>query len=232
MANKISLFLAVLFFTGFKILVFMEPPKDEICCSVKPNLRSVLFLGSVAMYLSRTKIFPVRYRQVPLAAQAVAEFFVFLLTIEIAMIAVWCRIETFLFRLMECVASSEKAMLYRDMGGDRLVQFIVTLCSLITFAFTAIGTGYVSMGSRVYDRTVEKVERLFARVRPQSAAVPICPVHLCQSTVLETDEEQRIPRRSPRSPQRRESFQMDSSFLNSRRSRRSSSRRRRLNSSR
>ncbi|XP_058829075.1 uncharacterized protein LOC131688668 [Topomyia yanbarensis] len=221
MGSSIALFLAVLLHAGLKILVFMDPPaKEESCCTVGPNLRSVLFLSSVVMYLSKTKIFPVRYRRVPLSAQAVAEFFIFLLVIEIAMVIVWCRIEALLFRLFQCLASRKYPVLYADMGGDSLVEFLITLCSMVTFVFTAIGTGYVSWGAQVYDKALGKLSEVITRARPQQAAV--CPAHLCSTMELETDDSQRIPRRSTRRMQHREFY--DSSYERRPRRRRSSSR--------
>lgn len=207
MSSKIALILAVLVHVGFKILVFMEPPINQRgCCSLHLNARSVLFLSSVIMYLSRTKIFPQRYRKVPPTAQAVVEFLFFLLSIEIAMIAGWCRIEAMLFKIFECLSANQQSMLYIDMGGNNLVQFLVTVCSFLTFAITASATGYLDYASVITRKAMDKLEEVVERVRKRREG-EIC--HVCcfpPTEEVEDDSYERSPRRSQRRTRSRDSI--------------------------
>uniref|UniRef100_A0A1Q3G5F0 Putative conserved plasma membrane protein n=2 Tax=Culex tarsalis TaxID=7177 RepID=A0A1Q3G5F0_CULTA len=176
MSSKVALSLAVLLHLGLKIQVFMDPPPE--CCSLSLNLRSVLFLASIVMYLSTTRIFPRRYRKLPSVAIAVVEFFCFLLAIEFGMVVFWCRFEAFMFKMLDCLVASRTSSptLYADISGDKLVEFVLTLCAFLTFICTAIATGYVNLGAQVYDTIIEKLQGLAERVRPR----PVCPAHLCQ----------------------------------------------------
>lgn len=178
MNSTVALSLAVLLHLGLKIQVFMDPPSEF--CSLSLNLRSVLFLSSVVMYLSTTRIFPRRYRKLPPVAMAVVEFFFFLLAIEFGMVVFWCRFEAFLFKVLDCLVASKSSVIYADISGDKLIELVLTLCSMLTFACTALATGYVSLGARVYDTIVEKLQRLTECVRQKQEPVRICPAHMCR----------------------------------------------------
>uniref|UniRef100_A0A023EKP2 Putative secreted protein n=1 Tax=Aedes albopictus TaxID=7160 RepID=A0A023EKP2_AEDAL len=213
MSSKVALFLAVLLHAGLKILVFMDPPINAAgCCALRLNARSVMFLSSIVMYLSRTKVFPQRYRKVPLSAQAVVEFFFFLLAIEIAMIAGWCRIEALLFKIFECMSSGQQSMLYADMGGESLVEFVVTLLSFIAFVITATATGYVDSFSGVYQKAVDKLGEVVEKVRgrrrdedPDRLCCLPCPAEAEHDEVTAEVCDIRTPRRSTRRTRSRES---------------------------
>ncbi|XP_039433058.1 uncharacterized protein LOC120415550 [Culex pipiens pallens] len=188
MSSTVALSLAVLLHLGLKIQVFMDPPSEF--CSLSLNLRSILFLSSVVMYLSTTRIFPRRYRKLPSVAMAVVEFFFFLLAIEFGMVVFWCRFEAFLFKVLDCLVASKSSVIYADISGDKLVEFVLTLCSILTFACTAIATGYVSLGARVYDTIAEKLQRLTECVRQKQEPQRICPEHLCRPVVEGEDTAQ------------------------------------------
>ncbi|XP_055632869.1 uncharacterized protein LOC129773296 [Toxorhynchites rutilus septentrionalis] len=175
MVSILALCLALLFHTGFKILVFMDPAAKESCgCSLNLNLRSILFLSSVFMYLSTTKIFPRRYRKVPLVAQGVVEFFIFLIAIEVAMIAIWCRLEVLLFKIFDCMAGSTESFLYNRIAGNNLAEFLVTLCSMVTFTLTAIGTGYAETTSGLCYAMFDKLDMMLKRLqKPTTATLPL-----------------------------------------------------------
>lgn len=204
------------------------------CCTLRLNARSVLFLSSIVMYLSKTKIFPQRYRKVPVSAQAVVEFFFFLLSIEIAMIAGWCRIEALLFKLLECMSSGQQSMLYADMGGESLVEFLVTLLSFVAFVITATATGYTDVVSVVCRKAMNKLEEVIEKVRGKRNTDPcrICcspPIEEAAAEGTAQVYDTRTPRRAARRPRSRDSTGYASYLEMHRRSpssRRSSCRRR------
>lgn len=114
--NNIVLFLAVLLHAGLGLV-----SKDL-------NARNVLFLVSVVMYLSQTNFIVFPELQLPMA-QVIFQFVFFLLSIEIATIAVW-YIEALLIFI-----PGEPRVSWRQ-----LAQFVVAGSSLVLFVITARAT--------------------------------------------------------------------------------------------
>ncbi|XP_055597215.1 uncharacterized protein LOC129747191 [Uranotaenia lowii] len=192
MSSRIALFLAVLFHVGFKVLVFMDPPAasegSEGCCSLELNFRTVLFLSSVIMFLSRCRIFPPRYRKLPESVKTLVEFIIFLLVIEMAMILLWCRIQTILFLIFDCLVTKQTAMMYADMGGHKLVVFLTTFLSVLTFVYTAMATGYVDWGEEAYEGMCQRLQSAMHRFRkPQCAQTTSSLIDTCTDSSLMMD---------------------------------------------
>lgn len=136
-----------------RISIFYEQPKNQ--CSSAPELGSWLFVTSVFMLLLDNDIIPMRYRCIPHVCQTLAETFIFLVITEFSTLILWCNIEKIGFTIMKYVLSAGSSTLYKDLGGDNLVGFIITVISLFILCNAAIATGYYDQLETQY-KTLKK----------------------------------------------------------------------------
>lgn len=140
MVSISAIFFTALFHLCMRVSIFFEQPKNQ--CSPAPEIASWLFVVSIFMLLLDNEVFPIKYQCISSFFQTMAETFLSLIITEFSMLVLWCNLEKAAFTFMKYSLSECKSNLYMDMGGDRLVGFLVTLSSICVFCNVSIVTGF------------------------------------------------------------------------------------------
>lgn len=128
MVSTCAVVFTVILHLCMRVSIFYEQPKNQ--CSPAPEIGSWLFVVSIFMLLLDNEILPTKYRCIPSICQALGETFISLVITEFSMLVLWCNLEKAAFTFMKYALSEKSSNLYMDMGGDKLVGFIITITSV------------------------------------------------------------------------------------------------------